>query len=253
MHIVAANQHPSNSPWRYVTICLGLALIFFTVLLLVVMVPITSKLDMQLSQSLQTLRNPQLDQLMVGITMSADFVVTTSIIAALIVLLLVAQRWWLAIHLACVYSAAKLGVLVIKLSIARARPEMLEGTLEFFSFPSGHACAAAVVCGVVSAMISYQRPIRVQSLIYGLGIVMALLVSVSRVYLLAHWPTDVLAGLLFGYILVVAFIWQLHSGVMLSINRVTPLLLTVCILSIGTYLYFTFSAQAALYEVSLSF
>jgi membrane-associated phospholipid phosphatase len=251
MHIVAANQHTANDPRRSLAACISLALFFITVLLLVVFVPAMSSLDSLLSQSLQSLRSPMLDRLMLGITMTADFVVTTAVVVGLCALLLFARRWWLAIHLACVYAAAKLGVVVFKLLIARARPELSEGALEFFSFPSGHACAAAVVTGVVSAMIAYRKPVGIRNLVYGLGILVTLLVCVSRVYLLAHWPTDVIAGSVFGYTLVIAFAWQLRKGDLLEIKYLTPMLLMLCVLSIGSYAFYSFSGQLAHYGLSV--
>jgi len=252
MHIVAANQQSDPALRRYVAACVSLALIFITLMLLVVFAPGVSSLDSYLSQSMQSLRSPMLDRLMLVITMSADFTVATSIMVGLFVLLLFAQRWWLAIHLGSVYIAAKLGVVIFKLFISRARPEMSVGSLEFFSFPSGHACTAAVVTGVVSALVAYRKPVPAQYCIYGLGFLLAILVSVSRVYLLAHWPTDVIAGALFGYSLVIAFAWQLHAGTMLEIKALTPMLLIFSALSLGTYVYYSFNEQASHYALSIS-
>lgn len=252
MHIVAANQQSANNLRPYVIACFSLALFFVLILVLVVLVPAVSSMDSLLSQSLQSLRNPTFDRLMLGITMTADLAVTTSVVAGLFALILIARRWWLAIHLACVYATAKLGVVVFKLLIARARPEIPEGALEFFSFPSGHACAAAVVTGIVSAVIANQKPVRIRYLVYAAGVVATLLVCVSRVYLLAHWPTDVVAGSAFGYTLAIAFAWQLQSGDLLEIKNLTPMMLILCVLSVGVYALYSFSDQAAYYGVSLT-
>jgi len=252
MHIVAANQHQTNSPWPYLATSAALLIIFFTLMILVTRVPAVSSLDALISQSLQSLRNPVMDRLMLGITLLADLIVTNFIIAGIVILLLIAKQWWLSIHLVCVYAAAKSAVVVFKVLIARDRPELSQGALEFFSFPSGHACAAAVVSCVVSALIAYRQPRRMQYLIYATGLFVATLVAISRVYLLAHWPSDVLAGATLGYALGIAFIWQLHASTLQRARYHAPLVLIVCSLTFITYLYLSFADKASDYEIHLT-
>lgn len=252
MHIVAANQQQTNSPWPYLTTCAALIIIFFTLMMLVTRVPAVSSVDALVSQSLQSLRNPVLDRLMLGITLLADSTVTNFTVAGMVILLLGARQWWLPVHLVCVYAAAKSGVVVFKIVIARARPELSEGALEFFSFPSGHACAAAVVSCVVCALIAYRQPRRVQFTIYAAGLLVSFLVAVSRVYLLAHWPSDVLAGAALGYALGVAFIWQLQTSTLERGRYHTPLILIMCSLTFTVYLYLSFIEKASDYGIVLA-
>lgn len=249
MHIVAANQHPTHSPWPYLASCAALFIIFFTLMILVTRVPAVSSLDAQLSQSLQTLRNPIMDRLMLGTTLLADLIVTNFIVAGIVVLLLSTRQWWLSLHLVCVYAAAKSAVVVFKILIARARPELSQGALEFFSFPSGHACAAAVVSCAASSLIAYGQPRRLQYLIYAAGLFVAVLVALSRVYLLAHWPSDVLAGATLGYALGIAFIWQLHTSTLHRVKHHAPLILMVCALTFTIYLYLSFTEKASDYGI----
>ena len=67
------------------------------------------------------------------------------------------------------------------------------------SFPSGHAMMAAttyLTLGAILAEAEKKRALRVFFLCMGVAI--AGLVGVSRVYLGVHWPTDVLAGWVAG-------------------------------------------------------
>ncbi|GAA4503495.1 phosphatase PAP2 family protein [Hymenobacter ginsengisoli] len=71
------------------------------------------------------------------------------------------------------------------------------------SFPSGHtmaslamACALGILCW----------PTRWRWLVWGLGLGLALGVAWSRLYLAAHYPSDVLAG----WLATIAWVWTLY-------------------------------------------
>lgn len=102
----------------------------------------------------------------------------------------------------CMLTAALLGTLlinniVLKNLVARTRPyEVVEGLTYLvkkpsdFSFPSGHAgCAFSAAC------IMFRRlPKR-----YGVpALVLAVFISLSRLYVGVHYPSDVLFGVVSG-------------------------------------------------------
>jgi len=99
-----------------------------------------------------------------------------------------------------IYAVAASGVLiqVIKHIIGRPRPKILEAfgfTLGpslipgFDSFPSGHATSSFAFAYTLSSFFPWMR-----YLLYGY----ALLVSISRIYVGAHFPSDVFAGIIIG-------------------------------------------------------
>jgi len=111
-----------------------------------------------------------------------------------------------ALPLALAVGTQALLVSTIKALVGRARPWIALGLPAPFgaphdgSFPSGHAagnfCVAAFLAVALPA-IWPQAPARVRVLT-SVAAVYAALVAASRVYLGAHFPSDVLAGALLG-------------------------------------------------------
>lgn len=63
------------------------------------------------------------------------------------------------------------------------------------SFPSGHALLATVFYLTLGVMLTQAFPRRrFKAYALGVGVLLALMVGVTRVYLGAHWATDVIAG-----------------------------------------------------------
>jgi len=90
---------------------------------------------------------------------------------------------------------------ILKSSFDRPRPQLFEWLTEpsSSSFPSGHAMSSAIVYFTVAYLIARlekRRWMRAVTIIASLLLV--LLISVSRLYLGVHYPSDVLAGMIIG-------------------------------------------------------
>ena len=85
----------------------------------------------------------------------------------------------------------------LKALFERQRPPAAYQAVETLnaSFPSGHALLSTVFYLTVAVMMTRAFPRqRLKAYVLGVGIVFALLVGVTRVYLGAHWASDVMAG-----------------------------------------------------------
>ena len=87
--------------------------------------------------------------------------------------------------------------LILKTLIHRVRPyEMIEGLTNLigeqsdYSFPSGHTAASFAV----AAVLLLRCPKKISSP----GLILAILISLSRLYVGVHYPTDILGGVVIG-------------------------------------------------------
>jgi membrane-associated phospholipid phosphatase len=86
----------------------------------------------------------------------------------------------------------------LKLAFHRPRPRLAYTHLDTYSFPSGHAAGSVAIYGVlVFLMVRHARPRK--AFAWGL-LFLGLVVTIgfSRLYLEAHYLSDVLAGLALG-------------------------------------------------------
>jgi undecaprenyl-diphosphatase len=105
--------------------------------------------------------------------------------------------YWLLATAICVPGGMLLNVL-LKHVYQRARPAFDEPfvTLATYSFPSGHTAAATLFYGLLASYVVTTSPrwgVRMAALVGAAA--MVALVALSRVYLGAHFVSDVLAAM----------------------------------------------------------
>lgn len=127
-----------------------------------------------------------------------------AILLPLTIALLLLRRWKRpADDLALIVVAAGSAALpsVVKLIVARPRPTIEHLThLTTLSFPSEHTTQAAAIYLAIVSLLTQGRPELWRRLALAAALVIAVMVALSRVFLGVHYPTDVTAGLLLGWL-----------------------------------------------------
>jgi undecaprenyl-diphosphatase len=154
------------------------------------------RLDMSVWEVTQDIRSQVLTLVARVLNVLGAGVFTIPLRGAIAVWLGVTRRWRaLAVWMAT-WITAELLLLAAKNYFHRGRPPDPLVATSGFSFPSGHAVAAAAttVALVLVLMPPGSRRRKWEWLAGGFSFLMAL----SRVYLNAHWLSDVYAGVLMG-------------------------------------------------------
>lgn len=89
----------------------------------------------------------------------------------------------------------------IKWSVDRARPSLSNLTgFAGTSFPSGHAVAGAAVWVSVAFLLGRGRSRTVRGVLFGVAVGLGVIVAGTRVALGVHWTTDVIVGVVIGWV-----------------------------------------------------
>jgi undecaprenyl-diphosphatase len=155
----------------------------------------------KLLQGMVTVWRGSLDTLMLGCTRWGGVLSMTVASAGIVLLLLLVGRAKEARYLAFGAGGGLLLNLLLKELFHRARPGAdfvyLLPSLSSLSFPSGHTMGTTSVVGslvVILHVVKAPRALRLASILLGSAAIIG--VGLSRVYLGAHYPSDVLGGFL---------------------------------------------------------
>jgi membrane protein DedA with SNARE-associated domain/membrane-associated phospholipid phosphatase len=183
--------------------------------------------DRAIYLGLQGLRTRWSDDVMVTITQLGSAYVMIPVIAAVAIWFAITRRFRTLAYWVSAAAFAQVLVWALKYALGRTRPPTPYAAIDPYSLPSGHAALSLVVYGFLAFLLGHGKP-GWQKSVYALGAAgIAMLVAFSRIYLGAHWLSDVIAsfglGIAWIALLAIAYIQHVREGTI----RATPVLLIV--------------------------
>jgi undecaprenyl-diphosphatase len=153
---------------------------------------------------------PKLPSIARDITALGSGTVLTLVVMVTTALLLLHRMWRTAALAVVATLSGSTAVSLLKQLFARARPDLVEHLMRETSnsFPSGHSANSAIVYLTVATLLFPLIQLRrVRLFVTGATMAIVGMIGVSRVYLGVHWPSDVLAGWIFGALWALGW-WQ---------------------------------------------
>lgn len=157
--------------------------------------------DLRIINLISNFRTSSLNQPMLFITyLAKGEIITVAVVFSLIILILL-KKWSYIRSLLIFVLGGELFVWIIKNIIERPRPPLTEALVieNSYSFPSGHSFVAIAFYGLITFFLFESIKNKyLKTLILTIGIILVILIGFSRIYLGAHWPSDVLASFTSG-------------------------------------------------------
>jgi undecaprenyl-diphosphatase len=192
-------------------------------------------IDSTVYHLLQGLRTPFGDSVLVALTELGDTWVLLTVVMVVLAWLL-----WQRAFRPAAYWAAAAGVgaaltTAIKAGVGRERPVALAEVASGFSFPSGHATNSVVIYGLLALLIARGLSPRARIAAWATFVVLVALIALSRLYLGAHWLSDVMGGVAFGtaWITLIGIAYLRHPSPALSARGLAVVALSALLVSGG--------------------
>jgi len=157
--------------------------------------------DLRVINMFSIFRTDSLNQIMLFVTYlaKAEIITVGTIVISLILILI--KKWRLLNALLISVLGGELFVWIIKNIMDRPRPSLTNALVaeSSYSFPSGHTFVAIAFYGLLAYfVIQSERNKFLKVISFLAGIILVVWIGLSRIYLGAHWPSDVFASLAAG-------------------------------------------------------
>lgn len=151
--------------------------------------------DVSIVHFIYAYRSPVLTTAMLGVT-ALGSATSFLILSIAVFLYLYKKQQKEAILFTFIFLSASGLNLLLKIFFARPRPTLMPLVIErSYSFPSGHSMNSLVFYMMLSYFVYRNtKNVKLTALISIFSLIIVGLIGLSRVYLGAHYPSDVLAG-----------------------------------------------------------
>lgn len=150
------------------------------------------------------------------VTALGSTTVLTLVVAFVALLLASAGRWRTGTLVALACASGSWANVLFKQAVARTRPDLVPHLMAETSnsFPSGHAANSAIVYLTLATLAwPLLRQPAARGFAIGAAALLVVAIGMSRVYLGVHWPSDVLAGWLFGALWAIGW-WRIELRIL---------------------------------------
>ncbi|WP_233255377.1 phosphatase PAP2 family protein [Naasia lichenicola] len=127
----------------------------------------------------------------------------TTVVVVLAIVLLARREWRVGVSLVASILISLIAFNALKAVVGRARPLDALVAAGGDSFPSGHSTMAAALAVGIALIVR-------RVWVWVLAIVWGVLMAWSRTYLLVHWLSDTVAGVVLGASISVVVFWSVH-------------------------------------------
>jgi membrane-associated phospholipid phosphatase len=196
---------PFRQEWQTLLVllmlCAGTAALFLAIVEALVEGDPLFLPDKAVYSFLQPLRSMDADSLLIAITEMGDSIVVLTVGAAIAVALAWRRAWRTLLYWLTAVAGGSAINSLLKTVVQRQRPaDIYEAGVDLFSFPSGHTTTNAILYGCLAIVIVRQSPFAWRTPLACGAASLVALIAFSRVYLGAHWLSDVVGGLAFAAI-----------------------------------------------------
>jgi len=155
--------------------------------------------DQAIYRFLQSLRTPWGDWLMVAVTELGDSLVNLPIAVTVFMLLVLLRKFRAVVYWLLALGSGAALVQFFKWTMHRPRPIEIYQGISSWGFPSGHTTMSVVLYGFLAILLVRSCNPRWSWLPFSAAIGISMCIAFSRLYLGAHWLSDVLGGLSLGW------------------------------------------------------
>ena len=146
----------------------------------------------------QSLRTPWADHILVAVTELGDSPVNLCITGAILILLLNKRCYRTAAYWLFTIIGGSIGIQLLKWLLHLPRPVALYHGISAYGFPSGHTTMSAILYGFLAILIARRQSNVLRWRLFTGVFMISFAIAFSRIYLGAHWLSDVLGGFLMG-------------------------------------------------------
>lgn len=237
------HPHPEKTHGQF-----DLALLFtftaFLFIILCIVVKVNGPANLGINDAVYHLfrglsfRTPRLDHILIAITLFGQKQVLLGPLLALIAWFCIIKRFRVALHVFILSLLTAGSIFVFKHLLKIPRPWGIAYQPGSYSMPSGHSTLTIVAYLGLALLINSVIKPKWRWPIYSLAAILTFLVGLSRVYLGAHWFSDVIAGFLLGGALLLFIILSYRRKIEKPIQPWGVLLVSLTTLTLSYSFYY---------------